>query len=237
MITVEDELLREVARLRRLVRLALLGCVLVPAGLALVAWATRDDAAADVLRARALIIVDDKGRERIVLGAPVPDLKAGKRESAVNGLLILDSLGHDRIALAAPKPNPRIGGKVYKRASPSTGIQVNDHEGNERFGFGYQDRGRVTVGLDRPGKEAVILVVDDSSNYAAVIVNGANGRQRAYLGESSNRGSSGLYVSDTLDTKRIRLGFEADGVPFMQMADNQRRVAPAPAVRDSQPRR
>jgi hypothetical protein len=53
-----------------------------------------------VIRTRGLVIVDDKGRDRIIMGSPVPDPpKAGKRVSTAHGMIILDDRGYERFGL------------------------------------------------------------------------------------------------------------------------------------------
>ena len=101
----------------------------------LVVLLVRSDTATDgVLRARGLIIEDDAGRERILIGAPIPQAanrfrtdEARVREAwgprfseeymswyqdynhSTNGILILSEDGFDRIALGDPKADPNIG--------------------------------------------------------------------------------------------------------------------------------
>jgi hypothetical protein len=140
----------------------------------------------DILRARGLVIEDASGRERILIGAPVPEaasrvrtdmarvMKAwGKRfpnmdwykglDNSTNGILILDANGFDRIAIGDPTPDPNIG----RRIAPSVGVLINDQEGFERTGWGYfPANGRVVLGLDsRKGQEGVTLFVleDDTT--------------------------------------------------------------------------
>jgi hypothetical protein len=52
-----------------------------------------------IIRARGLIILDEQGRERIFVGAPVPDPKEGTRRSPSTGLVINDPSGHERFGL------------------------------------------------------------------------------------------------------------------------------------------
>lgn len=52
-----------------------------------------------VIKARSVVIVDDEGRDRIVLGAPVPDTKDGKRVSPATGMIILDPKGYERFGV------------------------------------------------------------------------------------------------------------------------------------------
>lgn len=182
----------ELARLRRDVRLlkayalALTAAALV-GGLAAFGRAAPTD---QVLRARGLVIVDAAGRERILIGAPVPaarnrlrtDTARVRREvapqfggvpadaylryyrdyrHAVNGILVLDERGVDRLAFGDSVPDPNIG----RRIGPSTGLVLNDARGFERTGYGVltvEGKDRVVLGLDAKGDEAVVLSVNDS---------------------------------------------------------------------------
>lgn len=147
-------------------------------------------AADSILRARGLIIVDAQGRDRILIGAPVPDSAArvrtdfgkaveawGKRfpnmdwyktlDHSTNGILILDDRGFDRIAVGDPTPDPNIG----RRISPATGVQINDQEGFERTGWGYfAEKGRVVLGLDSPrGQEGVtVFILEDDTTGLSI---------------------------------------------------------------------
>ncbi len=160
-----------------------------------------------VLRARGLIIEDEAGRERILIGAPVPEAanrvrtdEARVREiwapryedgeaymgyyqdydHAANGIVILSEDGFDRIVLGDPVPDPNIG----RRIAPSTGLVVNDAEGFERTGYGVKvvdGTYRVGLGLDsNRGGEGLILTLDDDG-VAGVIV--GEGDDRLYLGK------------------------------------------------------
>lgn len=58
------------------------------------------DQTLQVIKARGLIIVDEKGRERVILGAPMPDPpNEGKRINPAYGMMILDSNGYERFGL------------------------------------------------------------------------------------------------------------------------------------------
>lgn len=53
-----------------------------------------------VIRARGLVLVDEQGRDRIIMGAPVPDPpNAGKRISPAHGMIILDPQGYERFGV------------------------------------------------------------------------------------------------------------------------------------------
>jgi hypothetical protein len=53
----------------------------------------------DVVRARSIVIEDSRGRSVVVLGAPVPDPKGGRRRSPTTGMAINDTAGAERFGL------------------------------------------------------------------------------------------------------------------------------------------
>ncbi|MFL5542194.1 MAG: hypothetical protein ACJ8J0_24620, partial [Longimicrobiaceae bacterium] len=102
--------------------------------LALVAF-RRSGHEQDVVRTRGIVIVDDAGRERILIGAPVPaaanrvrtDIRRveqlwGARfprrwltewyptyRNSLHGMVVLDERGIDRLAIGDSVPDPNIG--------------------------------------------------------------------------------------------------------------------------------
>ena len=137
---------------------------------ALIVLFVRSGAATDeVIRARGLIIEDEAGRERILIGAPVPEAADRVRTDEdrvreiwgprfpdaymdfyqdysheTNGMLILSEDGFDRLVVGDPVPDPNIG----RRSAPATGMVINDVEGFERTGYGLSPvDGRYNVGL------------------------------------------------------------------------------------------
>ena len=160
----------------------------------------------DVIRAQGLIIEDEAGRERILIGAPVPPAadrvrtdEARVREvwgprfpeaymdfyrdysHETTGLLILSEDGFDRLVLGDPVPDPNIG----RRRAPTTGMVINDIEGFERTGYGLSPvDGRYNVGLgldtDRIEEGLVLLLEDDGLNGVLV----GTGPERIFLGSA-----------------------------------------------------
>ncbi len=141
-----------------------------------------------ILRARGIVIVDSDGRERILIGAPIPDAKNRLRtnlarvdsawsgrfprgaymkyyptyRNAVSGILVLDEHGVDRVVVGDSLPDPNIG----RRIGSNVGMLINDAQGFERSGYGLltvKGRDRVVLGLDTDrGTEGVVLAVIDS---------------------------------------------------------------------------
>lgn len=181
----------------------------------------------EIIRTKGLIVTDENGKDRILIGAPVPSSENrirssfekaksawGKRfpsfdwyktlNNGTNGILILDEHGYDKIAIGDPVPDPNIG----KRIAPSVGLAINDNEGFERSGWGFTpENNRVVFGLDNPqGSEGVILcILEDGSTG----MNLRNGQNRIYIGSAPANGMitelpetfNGLLIQDSSGIK------------------------------------
>lgn len=137
---------------------------------------------ANIIRTQGIIIVDEKGNDRILIGAPIPHSEARVRtnfekankawaggnekqfatwynqlDHSANGIVILDENGFDRVALGNTVPDPNIG----LRMGASTGLLLNDEKGYERSGYGVLNvdgNNRVVLGLDTDkGTEGLVL--------------------------------------------------------------------------------
>jgi len=179
--------------------------------IAIVALFVRDGTATDgVLRVRGLVIEDEAGRERILIGAPIPTAanrvrtdEARVRElwgprfpdpeqymgwyrdyqHSTNGILILSEDGFDRLVLGDPVPDPNIG----RRIGPNTGLLVNDPEGFERSGYGLIDvdgQYRVGLGIDsNRSQESLMLMLHDNDRVGIAV---AEGEDMIFLGKGPN---------------------------------------------------
>ena len=109
-----------------------------------------------VLRARGLIIVDERGRERIFIGAPVPDPKEGARRTTATGMTINDPAGFERFAVGLFDDNRLIMGFD---APPGTGDERNRERINisaDAKGGGYirfLNRKTIVPGLLQLGED------------------------------------------------------------------------------------
>jgi len=95
--------------------------MLLATALGLGAWHSAAPQSAAV-RARSLIIEDEAGRDRIVLGAPVPDPREGKRISASYGMVINDAEGIERFGVGLQASGRMVMGFD---APPGTGDPRN----------------------------------------------------------------------------------------------------------------
>ena len=159
----------------------------------------------DVIRAKGIVIVDEQGRERILIGAPIPQAKNRVRtnlekvkevwgknfpkeymdwyknyDHSANGMVILDENGFDRVAIGST-PDPNIG----KRIGPGMGVVINDELGYERSGYqliNAKGKNRMVLGLDRTdGTEgATLSILEDGTAGLSVMNNGT----MAFLGNA-----------------------------------------------------
>ncbi len=172
--------------------------------------------APDVLRVRGLIIEDSLGRERILIGAPIPHAENRVRTDMdrvtkiwgprfpeayvqqwypeyrhdMNGMLVLDGNGFDRVAIGQDVPDPNIG----RRIARGTGILINDSLGSERSGYSLltvDGKDRVVIGLDKAGGEALTLVVDDAGRAG---LTARDGNHSVHLGTASIQDSGGASL-------------------------------------------
>ena len=162
----------------------------------------------DIITAKGIILLDDQGRERVLLGAPIPLTKNRVRtdDARVNeiwgkdmpeefpnwykdynhdcyGMLVLDKNGFDRLALGSPTPDPYFG----KRIGPSTGVIINDETGLERSGYGLMPVGegnRIVLGLDSEyGTEgATFSIFEDGTTGLSVYNN--DRKESLFIGNS-----------------------------------------------------
>jgi hypothetical protein len=172
MVDTSEDLHERIRRLERRVRIgrsiiAILTFVVIALGLG--AWTSVTQQPA-VVRARALVIEDEAGRDRIVLGAPVPDPKEGKRISPSVGLVINDAEGLERFGVGL-QTNGRL--VMGFDAPPGTG----DPRNRERINIVADATGGAYIRfLNRktfvPGR----LILDDNDQFYLEFLDFPEGR-------------------------------------------------------------
>lgn len=171
-----DHVVPEIEKLQRRVQqlqVMCAACLLLVTVVAVCGFATAHikdpEAHGSVLHLRGLVIEDDQGRPRMLLGAPTPAVSGRRRPESVDGLVLLGPNGADRFVVSYPGYEPQVQGKVGKRQydAPSAGLMINDADGNERIGLGTSDDGsRSVLGMDYADRDAVGLLV--SPNYSGL---------------------------------------------------------------------
>ena len=156
----------------------------------------------NIIRAKGIIIEDSAGRDRILLGAPVPSSPhrvrtdtALVRKHWANtykdpdqfmkwykeyyhgavGMVVMNEDGFDRVQLGDKLSDPNSGKRLFEPA----GITWNDHDGWELGGAGVnttaEGKSRSVIGVDDSNGEAVhIIALEDGTK--GIIIGGENGR-------------------------------------------------------------
>ncbi|HEY1112888.1 MAG TPA: hypothetical protein VGE66_04985 [Chitinophagaceae bacterium] len=196
-------MITETALLKRQIRHLQIGltiCIVLIASFVVLSF-TREQRSFDVIRAKGIVIEDSTGKDRILIGAPIPasasrvrtdTVRAAKYWSRpyknveefmkayrsynhnVDGIVVMNENGFDRVVVGDKLPDPNTGKKLFE----SAGILFNDREGWERAGGGVnttkEGKARAVYGLDDPDGEAVHLVTLEDGTKGLIIA-GQNG--------------------------------------------------------------
>ena len=115
-----------------------------------------------VIRARGLVIVDEQGRDRIIMGAPVPDPPhVGKRISPGHGMIILDPQGYERFGVGL-MDNGQMGMGFDAPPDPA-----NPRKNTERLHFVADAKGGAMIRFlnRKTGVPGWIRLGDDDKLY------------------------------------------------------------------------
>lgn len=222
----QQALALEKKRYRRLfaINLVVAMCILFAL---LLSFTDKKQPVADVIRTRGIIIVDAAGRERILMGAPLPASKDRLRDdtaavrakwagrfpnpnqymqwyqnyyNSAEGIVLLDENGVDRIVLASKVTDPNIG----QRIGTAAGLLINDENGFERSGYNIINVGgknRVVLGLDgQNGSEAVALSVLENGHSGLSVYGQNKPRKNIFIGEAP----AGYYTDSAFNGMLIR---------------------------------
>src|SRR2546428_5731011 len=204
-----DERLVRLERQVRTLQVSLVAACCTVGLLGLAAFRSQDSP--HILRVPGLIVEDSLGRERILIGAPIPGASRRVRTDTarvarvwgprfpksslqyyksyrhdMDGMLVLDASGFDRLAVGQNVPDPNIGQRIGR----STGVIINDSLGFERSGYGLltvNGQDRVVLGLDIRGDEAATLVADEQGGIGFIARDSA---RSLYLGRTTLPGDT-----------------------------------------------
>jgi hypothetical protein len=155
-----------------------------------------------IIRAKGIVIEDSTGRDRILIGSPVPYSKFRVRtdtslvrkywaknfgdgneymqwykdyNNSAEGIVVMNENGFDRVLLGDKLADPNTGKRMFEPA----GILWNDKEGWELGGAGVNTtkdgKSRSVIGVDDKDGEAVhIIALEDGTK--GLIIGGENGR-------------------------------------------------------------
>jgi hypothetical protein len=165
-----------------------------------------------IIRAKGIVIEDSTGRDRILIGSPIPlsrdrvrtDTSLVKKYWAKNfeedsaqymewyksyhhgaeGIVIMNENGFDRVLLGDKLADPNTGKRMFEPA----GILWNDKEGWELGGAG--------VNTTKDGKSRSVMGVDDKDGEAVHIVALEDGTKGLIIGSENGRLMIGMSKKD-----------------------------------------
>ncbi|WP_400191481.1 hypothetical protein [Hymenobacter sp. B81] len=170
-----------------------------------------------VIRVKGIVIEDAQGRDRILIGAPIPDSRQRVRTNpakakqawagrlggekymanyatynhSANGIVFLNEQGFDKVVVGETMPDPNTGKRLVK----SAGMTFNDDRGFERGGVG--------VSTTAEGKTRAVLGVDDQDGEAVHLFALEDGTKGLRIGHAQGQ----LFFGKTAPHSMI---FESD---------------------------
>lgn len=188
------------------------------------------DVAFTTLRAKAIILEDKEGRDRIILSPEISTFPSRIRKDTLSGVLILDAQGNDRVIMGS-SPTVNINGQIVKRSTDGPyGLAFNDEKGIEKGGVGYYtDKKLAALGLDGPSGEGIVLFVPERELFgqkAGIIINDPqNGGQLIYIG--ANTFGERIINLDVQGKGRFSIemdSFSKTNLKFYNFQTNQQKV-------------
>jgi len=137
----------------------------------------------------------------------------------VRQITIVDEKGTERMYIGSPVPDPLMGGKRQKRRAASTGVILNDADGNETAGFAVLDDGTKTMCIDHKGYERLCTYFLPSGR-SGFLVEDENQKDRIALG-LNEAGQGELLLKDGAGKTRVRLQVDKDGTTKLEMFDEK----------------
>ena len=156
----------------------------------------------DIIRARGIVIEDSAGRDRILIGAPIPS-SAHRVRTDTNlvrkywgikykdidqfmkwykdyyhggiGMVVMNENGFDRVAIGDRLADPNSGKRMFEAA----GVMWNDKEGWEMGGAG--------VNTTKDGEARSVIGVDDKDGEAVHLVALEDGTKGLIIGSSTGQ--------------------------------------------------
>lgn len=158
----------------------------------------------NIIRAKGIIIEDDKGKDRILIGSPIPFSKNRVRTDTLlvrkywaskfknpdqymswyekyshsaDGIVFINEQGFDEVLIGEDLADANVGVRLYK----ISGMIVNNKQGWERVGAGVNtlDNGETRQGFgvdDDSGEALHMMTFEDGSK--GLIIGGENGSLR-----------------------------------------------------------
>lgn len=193
----------EINQLKKQIRylsLGLLSCSMVLTFFIVSSFTKNDDS--KLIRTKGIIIEDSLGRDRILIGAPIPSSRYRVRTDtalvrqywaknyddpnqymewyknyyhSTIGMVVMNEQGFDRVLMGDKLADPNSGKRMFE----SSGMTWNNKEGWEMGGLGVNTakdgKARSIMGVDDGQGEAVhVIALEDGTK--GLVIGGENGR-------------------------------------------------------------
>lgn len=201
----EKEVVEKFKQLEQKLKLQqrIFGCIVGIAIVAILCFGFTQNNNFNIIKAKGIIIQDSTGKDRILIGAPIPFSKDRVRtdtalvrkywgkeyedqeqqymqwyanyRNTANGMVVLNEHGFDRLQLGDQLSDPNIGKRQFEMA----GLIWNDQQGWERGGLGVNTTNngssRSIIGVDNEHGEAVHIAALENGTKG-IIINDESGR-------------------------------------------------------------
>jgi hypothetical protein len=191
------------------------------------------DGVQDLVKAKKFVVVDDDGKERVIIGRP-----AGELGKDASGVFVYDPTGKLRVSAASPQPDPPGMGQ---RRDVASGVVIFDATGGERGGLVTLNDGTAVCALDGKDHEGVAMAVWPNGSPVFAMWNPAqkvyqqsvslsvgldgypglsfidpNGKSRMILGIDKDT-KAGISLRDAKETELLRLKLSGDGTADVEL--------------------
>ncbi|NIF05086.1 hypothetical protein F3J23_06485 [Chryseobacterium sp. Tr-659] len=160
-----------------------------------------------VLEAKGLIIKDEQGHPRIVIGAPLKKIKDRTRPDELYGIVYLDENGRDRITIGKD-PDPMTPKGIFPRRTGGAGILLHDKDGIERSGYSILDDDMAVLTLDWP-KTGEAIALSSGNNFSGIGVFHKSDigkyREAVTIGVLAEKKQSFLKICDSMTNIRAMI--------------------------------
>lgn len=161
----------------------------------------------DIIKVKGLVIVDDKGNPRIVMGTPINELEGRKRNDTLIGISYLDEKGVDRLTFGH-LPAPLTTDGLKNRRVEGVGILIHDSEGIERGGYSVLDDETALLTIDWP-KTGEAIAISSGKDFSGIGLFHKSElgiyREAITIGNISSKEQSFIKIVDTNYVERLRL--------------------------------
>lgn len=184
-------------------------------GILVILYQQKNTTPEEITRTKGLVIEDEQGNPRIMMGFPIASSDDRLRTDTLNGILLLDENGADRVHLGK-HGKLFLGGKYYARTNnDGWSLFFNDSKGEERSGYGFSDSDNsVGLGMDYGGEhggEAIFLYAAPQIAFMTInadLQDNKGIRDRIVLWHETDKDLSIVKVSDSKKDGNIVLKTE-----------------------------